>query len=468
LKSLQALTLTLAALLASGLAAAAETKASPPYLSDEVIPLRLFDFPERPRALFEIGDPFLGRGKIRKPWTLPTGAVWAPSFLIYGTLRSAAQSVDNGRAPRSSEWANRLDLFGNMQLAATERILLGFRPFDQVDNGVNRFSGYTFEPAGARGFNPEFRAAPTTLFFEGEVGEMFPRLDKNDRRSLDYGLSIGRQPLTLQDGILVNDDSIDLLGVTRDHLQPSWASKLKVSAIFGWSQIERADNLRDPGAGLYALSAYADFSESTVEADLAYVSSKRDADGVYAGLGAVQRLGRFGSTLRVNASLAPGRKTSRIQNGTVLSAELNHGVGTRSDYVYLNGFWGIDRFSSADRGPTAGGPLGRTGLLFSAVGLGQYGAPLSNQVDHAAGGALGYQWVLADQVLRRRLLVFELGGRAPTSRPTLLRQRQAGGAAVRFQQAFGKHVVAIVDLFVAAQKTASISNGGRLELAVKF
>ena len=35
--------------------------------------------------------------------------------------------------------------------------------------------------------------------------------------------------------------------------------------------------------------------------------------------------------------------------------------------MYANVFWGIDRFASAARGPTTGGPLGRTGILIAAA-----------------------------------------------------------------------------------------------------
>lgn len=457
------------ALLAAGLARgeADQPSGSPSYLSDQSGPLDLRTFPERPRPIFEIGDPFLGSGNIRKAWTLPTGAVWSPSFMVYGTLRSAAQSIDAGNAPRTSEWANRLDVFGNLRLSGTERILAGFRPVDTLDGSVDRFSGYTFEPREVRGWDGNFRAAPTTLFFEGELGEIFPALDAHDRRSLDYGVSVGRQPLTLQDGYLASDDSIDLVSVTRDQLEPSWASKVKVSALFAWSQIERGDNTRDQGARLYGLSSYADLRESTVESDLVYVNSRRDADGVNAGLGSIQRLGKFGTTFRANASFAPGRKTSKATGGELLTAEINRDLPYGDDFAYLDAFWGIDRYTSADRDPTAGGPLGRVGILFASVGLGRYGAPLDNEVDRAAGGALGFQTFAGDP-LKRRQLILEIAGRAPTSRSVVEPRKQAMGAALRVQQGVGQHLVFVVDAFVASQKSAPLSNGGRFETEVKF
>jgi hypothetical protein len=63
----------------------------------------------------------------------------------------------------------------------------------------------------------------------------------------------------------------------------------------------------------------------------------------------------------------------------------------------MDAYWGIDRFSSATRDPTAGGPLGDVGILTAAAGIGTYQAPLSNQADHSAGGAIGCQMFFDEQ-----------------------------------------------------------------------
>ena len=138
-------------------------------------------------------NPFLGSGEINPGFETPTGAVWQPALIIYGTARSALQTYSNGNED-ISEWANRLDLFSNLYLTPTERILLGIRP---LDSG-GEFAGYRFDgPNGSQGgFNGRIR----TLFFEGDFGELFPNLDPQDTKSLDYGFAIGRMPYSLQDG----------------------------------------------------------------------------------------------------------------------------------------------------------------------------------------------------------------------------------------------------------------------------
>ncbi|MCB9834393.1 MAG: hypothetical protein H6807_18155, partial [Planctomycetes bacterium] len=88
-------------------------EASPNRLSDQVLPLRLDLNQDRPGPLLELGDPFLGVGPIGPGFELGTGAVWNPGFQVFGSFRSAIQVNDDGRDPRV-EWANRLDLFGNL------------------------------------------------------------------------------------------------------------------------------------------------------------------------------------------------------------------------------------------------------------------------------------------------------------------------------------------------------------------
>ncbi|MCZ6676342.1 MAG: hypothetical protein O7E52_03725 [Candidatus Poribacteria bacterium] len=104
----------------------------------------------------------------------------------------------------------------------------------------------------------------------------------------------------------------------------------------------------------------------------------------------LQRIGRLNTSFRVNASIPIKDETEAAGRGALLLSELSWTPG-RSDnnFVYINGFWGIGQFSSAMRGPSAGGPLGRTGILFEAVGLGRYKSPLSNQASDVAGGGIG-------------------------------------------------------------------------------
>jgi hypothetical protein len=444
--------------------------------SDQPAPLDLATFPERPAPLIEWGDKFLGNGNIQKGITLPTGEVISPNFWVFGTYRTGIQTFDNGggASSRITEWANRLDIFANLQLSATERVLVGWRPLDRFrPDGTTDYTGYRFEPQSSQGFREAFSSTPRALFFEGELGEIFPKLDEHDKKSLDYGFSVGRQPLTLQDGILANDNSVDMVTVTRNSLLIPGGSTLRLSGLFGWGQIERqryslasVPNAQDSGALLTGLDGAADFPLSTVEGDLLYESSSSYGNEFMAGIGSIQRIGKLNTTFRVNTSVAIDAQNKQATSGTLFTAHLSYTLPSSVDLIYIDGFWGIDRFSSAARDPSAGGPLGAIGILTAAPQLGVYGAPLSNQADHSAGGSLGYQ-IFFDE-LRRKQLIIELGGRAPTQTPTLLRQQSAGGIGVRYEEAFGRRFVLVLDTFGVVRDQSAASVGGRVEWLVKF
>ena len=109
----------------------------------------------------------------------------------------------------------------------------------------------------------------------------------------------------------------------------------------------------------------------------------------------------------------------------------------------------------------AGGPLGQTGLLFSAAGLGRYGAPLSNAANDAVGASIGYQMFFDD--LRQQVVV-ELAGRSDTDSSG----QAAIATGIRYQKAIGQHLVFIIDSFIANSESRGVSPGARVELLTKF
>ncbi|MBZ0110835.1 MAG: hypothetical protein K8J08_00095, partial [Thermoanaerobaculia bacterium] len=129
-------------------------------LSDEAIPLQLEGFPQRPKPPIELGNHFLGTGTLWPGFELPTGAVWQPALIAFGSWRNAIQSLDNGTETRT-EFRTRMDLFLNLQLSGSERLVVGIRPFDDDGN----FTRYVFEGSEDSGFYDELDAGIETLFF---------------------------------------------------------------------------------------------------------------------------------------------------------------------------------------------------------------------------------------------------------------------------------------------------------------
>lgn len=440
-------------------------------LTDETIPLQLDAVPKRPNFLVELGNPYLGTGRIAPGVKLPTGTIWQPTLIVFGTLRSAIQTFDDGDT-RLSEWANRLDLFANLQLSGTERLVIGFRNLDRD----GRFTSYIFEPdpddpgfpfEDPDRFHEEVNADIETLFFEGDFGEIFPRLDKSDFGRKDIGFSIGRQPLLFQEGMLIND-SIDGIGLTRNTLMPKNTSNFRATLFVGADNIDRA-NVEDDSAELFGLLTSVDFRRSTVDADLVYVTGDDPTGDLVAfGVSSVQRLGKVNTSFRVLGSWAVDEETPFATDGAVLFGEVSWTPHYSHDLVYFTTFWAVDSFSSAARAPDTGGPLGRAGINFAAVGLGNYGAPLSSQAREVAGGAVGYQKFFG--VLKRRQLLAELGARIGTADEVA----NSAAATLRYQKAFGRRLVVILDGFGGYREAVAPGDddetlfGGRVELLLKF
>lgn len=455
---------------------------------DESVPnVNPATIPQRPKPIIELFNPFFGSGKIQKGLELPTGAVWTPTFIVFGTYQSALQGFENpaeelpgARHKPRSEWANRLDLYGNLQLSGTERVLVGIRPLDDgvfAKPGKARYAGYDFTPGnGKEGWvDDRFNARITTLFFEGELGQLFPSLDPFDRKQLDIGFSVGRQPLLYQDGIFINDD-VDAVGITRNNFLPKGGSNLQITAVYAWSQIDRNDGINHGDPGLFGLFVNADIGRTTWNWDTAYVGgSGLHGDGVYSALSATQRIGHLNTTFRVLGSKALeshapvgslatfGNGSSAVGTGVLLFSEISWDVPWTKDLVYLDGYWGIDRFTSAARGPDRGGPLGRVGILFAEQPIGRYGSALSSNPERSVGAALGYQKFL-DPALRKQI-IFEVGGRASTDSAA---RTSAAAVGARYQQAFGQHRVLQFDAFGALNEATGFGYGGRVEFRLDF
>ncbi|MGI9490229.1 MAG: hypothetical protein ACR2RF_30950 [Geminicoccaceae bacterium] len=364
------------------------------------------DIPERPALLLELGDAFLGEGNLGQGFELPTGAVWSPALWVFGTLRSAIQTVDTGigDSERLTDWANRFDFFANLQLTATEKIVLGIRPLDKNRGG--QFSGYRFEGEANgddEGFLDFTNGNIRTLFAEGDLGSLFPVLDKQGTTWLDYGFTVGRQPLIFQDGILLNDTQ-DAVGLVRNNVRLPGVSNLRVSGLWSWDSVSRGANLinntgEDEGdLQQFGLFTAFDTEFKTTNVDLVYTldtdddSVVEDGDSLHAGISIAERIGRYSVTWRANGSLALEEESDLVTDGALLSTELSWTPHGSDDTIWINPFVSLGNFSQAGReNVDGGGPLAPIGILFASPNLGGFGSELDNKANDNFGAAIGYQ-----------------------------------------------------------------------------
>ena len=402
-------------------------------LSEEVLPfLSIGDIPNRPHMLLELGDKFLGTGDaLHRGFTLPGGAVWQPRLWVFGTLRTAFQSFDfddgdsDASLNRVTEGVSRFDLFAQLQLTGTEKFIVGIRPLDRLDQSrpIGAMEGAlgrrVFFPAGVtfgddanrlrdaystlgigndpRSWEPNVR----TFFFEGDFGSLFPALDRAGQKNIDYGFSVGRQPLNFQQGIMMND-TVDAFGIVRNNLHIGGVSNVRISGVWGWNDLDNGP-LFNSEAHLFGLFTSADAKFTTWDIDFLYILADDldpAGDTINYGVAATQRFGVLGTTFRVNGSIAKGDDTfvpistgtpiPVSADGTLVTSELSWTPHGTDDNIYINGFWAIDNFTQAARERIVGGPLGNVGILFASPTIGNYGSELPNFANDVAGFATGY------------------------------------------------------------------------------
>ena len=501
-------------------------------LRDDMLPLQLDEIPSRPKPLLEFGSPFLGTGRIGRGFTLPGGAVWTPSFQLFGQFRTGMSVIDDGTV-RDTQWANRLDLFGNLSLTGTERFVFGLRPTDQTDPfGGRQFSGYRHQTGDTSGqffdqFNFDWDTV-THLFFEGDLGELLPALDTDDRHGLDLGFSVGRQPINFQEGMLIND-FVDAVGLTQNNLRPGGVVNLRFTGLYAWNQINRntsaavsfTRNLEAEGAHLVGAFTEIDWRATTAAIDVIYVRGGeftargalafaptavdadrvRAGDGVYAGFSLVGRpgSGAFNTAVRVLMSVPVGPRTPAAgvrlgdpafesvfipysdpaSRGTVVFTEISWTPHHTDNFFYGNAFYALDEYRAAALDPTVPGPLARAGILFAGPGLGDVAGVLSSTASDVVGGAFGHQLFFANT---RQQLLLEAGGRYATRDCRVgevpCDDHSVAGIA-RYQVAVGRRGVLVFDAFAALDQLRGgaldasgadtrLRVGGRAELVVKF
>ncbi len=420
-------------------------------------PTELAELPARPRPIIDLGNRYLANEEISPGFTLPTGAVWQPSLLAWGALRSALQA-ETGRAVDQAQWANRLDLFGQLSLTATERFVIGLEPLQKR----SRFSGYRFGVDGADAeIVGDVEAGIQTLFFEGDIGELFPRLDRDAWWPIDLGFSVGRMPVVYQDGFLL-DDRLVGFGLVQNSILARHTSNLRVSVIGAWDGVNRGDNTQGGDAGLAGLSTEFDLYQATWAFDAVYVDGERRTNGAVAGISMIRRIhDRWNLTTRALGSYATQRESPQLDRGLLGVVGVSVAPYRTHDLVYFNVAASYRNYTAAARSADRGGPLGRLGILFEAPGLGSIGSPLRNDTNRLLAGALGVQHFFSH---RRGQIVFELAGR---SRHDEFRERTIA-VGVRFQHAVGRHVIVRVDGYAGDDREDDNFAGGRTELILKF
>ena len=431
-----------------------------PAFSEEHIQLIApSDTGTRPPLIYEGGDLFLGTGKLYEGFKTPWGAVWQPQLWVFGTMRTSLHTFENNSSnSTASEWANRLDLFANIQLTGTEKFVFGIRPLDK--NKPSQFSRVAFNDNRGSG-RSEFNLDVRTMFFEGDLGSLFPGLDPKGVTWADYGFSVGRQLLQFQEGIMLND-TVDAIGITRNNIHLPGIPSLRSTFVWGWNELGRSDGQRDDKANMIGFFNSADMHSTSWNLDLVYVTDEDEVgDSFNLGFSAIQRIGFYSTAFRVNSSFAEESDNAETGTGTLFSAEVSFTPKKSNDIVYLNTFLAAGNYTQVGREPVVGGPLGALGILFASPSLGNFGSELISFTNDVAGFATGYQAFWNNT---RTSLTLETAGRIDTSNEGF----DDFAFGFEFRQRLAQRIQLQVDSHYTIQETRGDGVGLRTELLYQF
>ena len=444
----------------------AATGESPSRISDEVIELQ--PIPDRPRLPIETNDHFLSTGFLSPGINLPTGAGWRPSIWVFGDNRVAAQYFNNNSTTDRAEIVDRLDLFTQINLTGTERFVYEMRPLDKEVQNVRKYTSFDMSDGQ---FINAVNIKPQACFFEGDFGEIFPDLDLWDTRAIDYGFSIGRQPVIVQEGLLINADRLDALTITRNTLHGYGILNMRSTFMFAWDQVHRnenvADYILDNHAKLFGFFNEIDLKVSTVNVDFVYVDAPAPTgSGFDICVSSTQRsplpVNTLNNTVHVLGSFPVGDETLATGHGVLLFNQLSMTPHGSDNIIYLTTFGAAGTFASAARGVEQGGPLTpEGGLLFDRPAIGVFGTPISPLTTNAVGAAIGYQ-IFLEEV--RKQLIMEIGGKQDTAGSNT----SAVGVDIRYIQALGQRCTLSVEAAVVKPEGPNVNSGARIELLTKF
>ncbi len=460
------------------------------WVSD--IPKGIVPIMERPPLIIEYPQKFLGQGTIPEGVELPTGAIWRPTLWVFGSNRFGVSYRDDQVGPGQAgfnfgSFVNRLALFGQLNFTGTERIQIGIRPTDEEEGrplliGREYTSHFwkTFTSGAGRtnldgldGWNGDLNVA----YFEGQLDEIFPGIDPFDTELLDYGFSVGRQAMSFQRGLLVNEDMIDAVTVTRNTLYGNGNLNLRMTGVFAWNRLTRvAQQEPNTRAQMYGLFTESDFRYNTMNLDVGFVNdpNRTQRDVLVAAVSSTQRLvgyhNTYNSRFHLLASFptegegartafmgSPGNATGQ---GELFFSQISVTPHEGEDLIYWNTFVVVDQFTSLARAPQAG-PLGDTGLLFAAAGLGLYGPPLATVTNSSVGTALGYQIFLDT---KNQQIIYEVGAREGKGNDNF----EVAGA-VQYQRAIAQNWIWLISSFMSSRKgTDGLSTGLRTEIQLFF
>jgi hypothetical protein len=406
------------------------------------------------RPWIEWGRPFYEAGPIPRSSTiLGDSNLVAPQFLLYGDIRTAVASNNNGGSS-SNLVAARTNLEADLRLTATERFHAGFQPMNKGQN----FTRVDFNSNGLR-MEEEFNVDPFTLFFEGDVGAMWGGAT-GQVMPFDLPVAVGLMPLVFQNGVWMEDNVLGAAVTIPARNSPVFdISNYDITFFCLFDQLSSpAFQSDDNAARAYGVASFFEMLDGYIELDYAYLDDRSVFSRSYhnIGLGYTRRYFSFlSNSVRVigNAGQDPNGIEPTAEGVLLLS---ENSLITSNPYLfvpYFNTFIGFGQVQSAARNGAAGGILRNTGILFETDNLTGY-PTLDPTAIETYGGAVGLNMIPAT-IDRQFVIEYAFVG-------------VRGDPGVRFQRNLTNAWLFRADAMYGFRDHDNDLSGARMELRYKF
>ncbi len=430
------------------------------------------------RPLLEIGRDLYGPGEIGEGIAIfgEKNRI-TPQLLLFGDARTAIAYNKDAAGKEVGQAAVDLNLFANLQLTGTERVLMFWEP---LQNGANQTRWEFAGPDRDRKQDPSVKLGnqPTTLFFEGDLGAIVAGLS-DEYQPWDLPFSFGRMPLLFQNGIWLEDAFIGAaFTIPAKNSAALGITNFDLTFFGGFQEITTpgvrngAGQQDDAEAAMIGVAGFFDVAEGYLETGVAYIHDKDKSDGDFSYLNLTAGFSKryFGTVSNatraiMNVGQAPGGGRKKAANGFLLLSEnafITHLPLTLIPYA---NFWlGKDNPQSVARAGAAGGVLKNTGLAFETDNL--TGFPtLDPTAGDTLGGAIGVQYLFGlDQQL-----VAEVAAVIPWDGENGAVSDNQYAFSLRYQIPITNQFIIRADAIYGVQDgPADDLYGARLELRYKF
>lgn len=395
-----------------------------------------------------------------------------PHLTVFGDWRTAIAYNDNGAGNPVGQIATRLNLFFDLKLTATERILMFYPPLQ--DGG--QFTRFVFDDDNNDGADFEFEIddEPVTLFLEGDLGQIISGF-QDEYTEFDMPFAVGRVPLLFQNGVWMDDAFLGgAFTIPAQNSASLDITNYDLTFFFGFDEITSdaflngAGNRDDDEAAMVGIKGFFDLQEGYLELGAAYLHDKEKGDGdeSYVNLTAAfskRYGGRLSNATRVilnvgQESPAVGNKTA---NGVMLISEnalITHLPLTLIPYA---NFWiGKDNVQPLAK---ADGVLKNVGLAFETDAL--TGFPkLDDAGRDTFGGAIGVQYLFSLE----QQIVAEVAAVIPWDGENGNVQDEQFAASVRYQRPLTNQWIFRADAMYGLLVNQPDLFGARMEMRLKF